>query len=94
MTDITITYAVIEQRVRDILKEDVLDTEAIRKLYREIEVYNAHKVIAGEDDRQMKDVEFLMRSAIFLMDLGKPGDWKCQMEAVLAVLATTHPQRV
>ena len=89
MTDTnTITYANVQHRINAILKSNVLDTEDLRSLYKDIELYVAHKFLAGEEDRPMKDVEFFIRSAIFLIE-GKAGDWKLQLEAAIAVLATT-----
>jgi hypothetical protein len=81
-----ITYSSVKEKIGTILGADILDKDEMRDFYRQIELYNAHKVIANQDDRLMKDVEFLMRSAIFLMDVGNPGDWKLQLEAALGVL--------
>lgn len=101
MTDTNkITYTNVQHRINAILKSNVLETDDMRSLYKDIELYLAHKLIAGEEDRPMKDVEFFMRSAIFLIDVGKPRDCKLQLEAeiacklqleaAIAVLATTH----
>lgn len=81
-----ITYATVKERIEDILKHDIADKETTTTLHRELEVYNATKVIANEDDQPMKDVQFLVRSALFLMDVGNPDDWKAQLEAILSLL--------
>lgn len=82
-----LSYASIRAEITDLLKEEnMINKEALVHLHRRIEVFNAYKTIANEDDKLMKDVEFLLRSALFLMDLGNQGDWKLQLEAVLGIL--------
>ena len=82
-----ITYENIRTDIQNLLKEqNIPDKEALKNLHRRIEVFNAYKTIANQDDKLMKDVEFLLRSALFLMDLGNQGDWKLQLEAVLGIL--------
>lgn len=82
-----ITYQKVKTDIQDILKEqNVPDKERLKILHRQIEIYNAYKTIANQDDKLMKDTEFLLRSALFLMDLGNQGDWRLQLEAVLGIL--------
>lgn len=59
----------------------------LRTFHRQMEKMNAHAIIEDRDDKLMKDVEFLVRSAIFLRDIGNnPNDWKLQLEAALGLL--------
>lgn len=81
-----ITYGTVKERIEEILKNNVADKEATTTLHRELEIYNATRVVANQDDQPMKDVQFLVRSALFLMDVGNPDDWKAQLEAVLSLL--------
>lgn len=82
-----ITYETVQTEIQNLLKEEAIpDKEGLKNLHRRIEIYNAHKTIANQDDKLMKDTEFLLRSALFLMDLGNQGDWKLQLEAVLGIL--------
>lgn len=69
-----------------------LDVTELRSFHRQMEVANARAILAGTDDRLSKDVEFLVRSAVFLIDIGSPNDWKLQLQAALGVLdsAATH----
>lgn len=65
------TYHTVRTEIEGLLKEDCRhNKEALKDLHRRIEIYNAHKTIANQDDKLMKDTEFLLRSALFLMDLG------------------------
>ena len=83
-----ITYETVRADIQNLLEEETIpDKVGIKNLHRRIEIYNAYKTIANQDDKLMKDVEFLLRSAIFLMDLGNQGDWKLQLEAVLGILS-------
>lgn len=81
-----ITYSSVKEKIESIMGSGIQDKDELVNFHRQIEVYNAHKVIANQDDQLMKDVEFLIRSAIFLMDLGNPDNWKLQLEAALGVL--------
>lgn len=47
---------------------------------------NARAILEDKDDKIMKDVEFLVRSAIILKDIGRPDDWKLQLEAANGLL--------
>jgi hypothetical protein len=85
-----ITYETVRTDIQDLLKEqNIPNKDALKNLHRRIEIHNAYKTIANQDDKLMKDVEFLLRSALFLMDLGNQGDWKLQLEAVLGILEST-----
>lgn len=65
------TYETVRADIQNLLKEETIATkERLKNLHRRIEIYNAHKTIANQDDKLMKDTEFLLRSALFLMDLG------------------------
>lgn len=81
-----ITYSGVKERIENILKLDIVDRDELKNLHRQIEVYNAHKIIANQDDKQMKDLEFFIQSALFLMNLGNQNDWKLQLEAALGIL--------
>lgn len=82
-----LTYEAVRAEIQTLLKEEtILHKEALKGLHRRIEIYNAYKTIASQDDKLMKDTEFLVRSALFLMDLGNEGDWKLQLEAALGIL--------
>ena len=78
-----LTYAETREWIEKMLGSDVLDKEELLKFHRQIEVYNAHKVIAKQMDRNMMDVEFFLRSAIYLTDMG---DQKLQLKAALGIL--------
>ena len=78
-----LTYAETREWIEKMLGSDVLDKEELLKFHRQIEVYNAHKVIAKQMDRNMMDVEFFLRSAIYLIDAG---DQKLQLKAALGIL--------
>ena len=82
------TYETVRADIQNLLKEEtIVNKEGLKNLHRRIEIYNAYKTIANQDDKLMKDTEFLLRSALFLMDLGNQGDWKLQLEAVLGILS-------
>lgn len=81
-----ITYSGVKERIENILKLDIVDRDELKNLHRQIEVYNAHKIIANQDDKPMKDLEFFIQSALFLMNLGNQNDWKLQLEAALGIL--------
>ena len=78
-----LTYAETREWIEKMLGSDVLDKQELLKFHRQIEVYNAHKVIAKQMDRNMMDVEFFLRSAIYLIDAGDP---KLQLKAALGIL--------
>ena len=63
-----------------------LDKDKLCTLHRELEVHNAHLIIQDRDDKLLKDVEFLLRSAIVLTDIGQPDDWKLQLHAAVSLL--------
>ena len=78
-----LTYEETREWIEKMLGSDVLDKDELLKFHRQIEVYNAHKVIAKQMDRNMMDVEFFLRSAIYLIDVG---DQKLQLKAALGIL--------
>ena len=80
------SYASVKETIEQYVADDRPDKEALGTIHRQLEMYNAHKIIANEDDQLMKDVQFLVRSAMFLMDVGNPNDWRCQLEAVVTLL--------
>lgn len=78
-----LTYEKTREWIEKMLGSDVLDKDELLKFHRQIEVFNAHKVIAKQMDRNMMDVEFFLRSAIYLIDVG---DQKLQLKAALGIL--------
>lgn len=62
------------------------DISGLKAFHRELEVMNARAILAGTDDKLMKDVEFLVRSAIFIRDIGRGDDWKLQLRAAVGLL--------
>ena len=78
-----LTYEETREWIEKMLGSDVLNKEELLKFHRQIEVFNAHKVIAKQMDRDMMDVEFFLRSAIYLIDAG---DQKLQLKAALGIL--------
>lgn len=62
------------------------DINGLKAFHREMEVANARAILAGTDDKLMKDVEFLVRSAIFIRELGRGDDWKLQLQAAVGLL--------
>jgi hypothetical protein len=58
----------------------------LKGFHREMEKFNARAILEDRDEQLWKDVEFLLRSCILLWDIGKPGDWRLQLEAALAIL--------
>lgn len=87
-----ITYKDIRDRV-EIIRSDAhnkqFNKDKLTKLHRDIEICNAHKTIAGQDDKLMKDIEFLLKSALMLLDYGNEDDWMFQLEAVVGLI--DHP---
>lgn len=78
-----LTYEETREWIEKMLGSDILNKEELLKFHRQIEVYNAHKIIAKRMDRYMMDVEFFLRSAIYLIDAG---DQKLQLKAALRML--------
>lgn len=72
---------------RFIEQDSQLNVMELRDFHRQMEKMNAHAIIEDRDDKLMKDVEFLVRSSIFLLDIGiNPNDWKLQLNAALGLL--------
>lgn len=63
----------------------------LKDFHRQLEKKNAHAIIEDKDDQVLKDIEFLLRSSIILRDIGKPDDWKLQLEAAVSIL--DHEQK-
>jgi hypothetical protein len=81
-----LTYDSVKEEIEKVMLGDLLEKERLRALHRQTEIYNAHKIIANQDDLLMKDIEFLLRSAMILTDIGNAGDWKIQLDAALGIL--------
>lgn len=79
-------YNVLQSRITDLLSQTTTNLKGMKELHRELEVANAHLILANKDDKILKDVEFLLRSAVYLTDIGQPNDWKLQLEAANAIL--------
>lgn len=85
-----ISYTNVRNKIGEFLKLEALTSQEKNDLvnfHREIECYNARKIIADQDDQQMKDVQFLIKSSIFLVEYGNPRDWKLQLEAAVGILS-------
>lgn len=58
----------------------------LKTFHRQLEKMNARDILEDKDDQVVKDVEFLIRSAIFLHGMGSADDWKLQLQAALGIL--------
>jgi hypothetical protein len=72
--------------IERIMNGDITEKENLKILHRKIEIDNAHKIIANQEYSPMRDVEFFVNSAIYLMFPENPGNWKLQLEAALNIL--------
>lgn len=88
-----LSYDTVRTEVQELVKEETFPEDALKNLHRRVEVHNAYKTIENQEDKVMKDIEFFLRSAIFLMDFGNKrdngedkGHWKLQLEAALGIL--------
>lgn len=68
-----------------------LNVLELKAFHRELEVINARAILDGTDDTLMKDVEFLLRSALFLRNLCQENDWKLQLQAAIGLLDSAPP---
>lgn len=78
-------YTTLRETIQNTLSSP-LDKDKLSTLHRKLEVHNAHLIIQDLDDKLLKDVEFLLRSAIVLTDIGQPDDWKLQLQAAVSLL--------
>lgn len=78
-------YTTLRETIQNTLSSP-LDKDKLSTLHRELEVHNAHLIIQGLDDKLLQEVEFWLRSAIVLTDIGQPDDWKLQLRAAVSLL--------
>ena len=81
-----LTYLDVMDEINTLLNTSRLDEDKLKTIHRNIEVYNAYKVIANQDDKLMKDVQFLLNSAITLIKYNNLKDWKFQLKAAVTLL--------
>jgi hypothetical protein len=81
------------------LNDLVINTNVrkLKDLHRKLEVFNANAIInTKKEDNVLKDIEFLLKSAIILNDVSKSNDDDVlfQLEAALNILnnSDTSPQ--
>lgn len=67
-------------------QETMINMLEFKAFHRQLEKMNARAILDDCDDQVIKDVEFLVRSAIFLRDVGRPDDWKLQLQAAIGVI--------
>lgn len=79
-------YSYLKSRITEVLLQTTDDGQKLKTLHRQLEKENARLTLDDNDDKVLKDVEFLLRSAILLKDIGQPNDWRLQLEAATAVL--------
>lgn len=79
-------YSYLKSRITEVLLQTSDDGQKLKTLHRELEKENARLTLDDNDDKVLKDVEFLLRSAILLKDIGQPNDWRIQLEAATSVL--------
>lgn len=65
---------------------DNLNILEFKAFHRQLEKENARKILDDADDQLLKDIEFFVRSAIFLRSVGQPNDWKLQLQAAVGLL--------
>jgi len=59
-----LTYDRVKEEIEKVMLGDLLEKDRLQALHRQTEIYNAHKIIANQDDPFMKDIEFFFAIGI------------------------------
>lgn len=77
----------IRNKIDTFLSQSPINTLELKAFHRQLEKQNAKDILEDKDDQVMKDVEFLVRSTLFLHTLGnKTEDLISQLNAALGIL--------
>jgi hypothetical protein len=79
--------AELQSRITAFIEQgENLNILEFKAFHRQLEKINARNILDDADDPLIKGVEFLVQSAIFLMNVGQPDNWKLQLQAALSLL--------
>lgn len=69
-----------------ISQDTMMNIQELKAFHNKLEKMNARAILDDRVDKVIQDVEFFVRSAIFIRDIGRGDNWKLQLQAALGVI--------